>query len=121
MRIEHPGRRALDAVQLLLGAGLVASPWFAGFTDERFATYSAWASGAVAALVALAALVAQWRWLPWAMGVVALWAIAAPWALSFQAVTHALWSHVGIGIALLAAAAADLAATRATPKTKQAA
>jgi predicted MFS family arabinose efflux permease len=121
MKIAHPARRTVDAVQLLLGAGLIASPWFAGYIDDQYASYSAWASGAVAALVALAALVAQWKWLPWVMSAIALWTVAAPWALGFQAVQHAMWSHAGIGAALLAAAIADLAAARATPKTKQAA
>jgi len=121
MKIAHPARRTLDAVQFLLGAGLIASPWFAGFIDEQYATYSAWGAGAAAALVALIAIIAQWRWLPWAMGVAAIWTLAAPWALNFTAVEHAMWSHVGVGAALLVAAIADLAAAHATPKTKQAA
>jgi predicted MFS family arabinose efflux permease len=119
MRIEHPARRTLDAVQLLLGAGLVASPWFAGFIGEQNATYSAWGSGAAAAIVALAALITQQRWLPWAMGAVALWILSAPWALGFEAVQHAMWSHAGVGAALLAAAVADLAAAHAKPKTNK--
>jgi hypothetical protein len=121
MKIAHPARRTLDAVQFLLGAGLIASPWFAGFTDQHYASYSAWGSGAAAALVALVALIAQWRWLPWAMGAVALWTVAAPWVLSFQAAEHAMWSHAGIGAALLAAALADIAAAHAKPKTGKAA
>jgi hypothetical protein len=119
MKIAHTARRTLDAVQLLLGAGLVASPWFAGYLDERIAAYSAWSAGAAAALVALVALLAQRRWLPWVMGLVGLWTVVAPWALAFQSVPSAVGSHVGFGLALLAAAAADLIVAFAEPKTKQ--
>ena len=119
MKIAHPARRTLDAVQLLLGAGLVASPWFAGYLDERVAAYSAWSAGAAAALVAFVALLAQRRWLPWVMGLVGLWTVAAPWALAFQNATSAVGSHVGFGLALVAAAAADLVVAYTKPKTKQ--
>lgn len=121
MKIAHPARTFFDIAQLLLGAALVASPWFASYLGERYGTYHAWAAGSAVVLIALAMLIAQWRWLPWAIGAVALWTIAAPWALQFEAAMPALWSHVGIGIALLAAAIADLATACATPKTKQAA
>ena len=121
MKIAHPTRTFLDSAQLLLGAALIASPWFAGYLDERYGAYNAWAAGAAVVLMTLAMLLAHWRWLPWAVGAVALWTVAAPWVLQFQAATSAVWSHVGIGVALLIAALADLAAARATPKTKQAA
>lgn len=116
-----PVRRVLAPAQLLLGAALALSPWVAGYGDAQTGAVHAWAAGSVVVLLALAALIAQWRAIAWAFGAVALWTMAAPWVFQFQAATPARWSHVGVGAALFAAAAADLAAARATPKTKGAA
>jgi hypothetical protein len=115
MKIAH-ARRAIDSVQVLLGAAFAASPWIVEYSDNLPAAYNALASGAAGAIVALVALIAQWRWLPWATGLVAVWSLAAPWALLFQDAPEAMWSHVAFGVAFLMAAMADMGVAAARPK-----
>jgi hypothetical protein len=100
-------------VQLLLGIGLLALPGFVAYTDDFSVAYNAVTAGAAAAAAALVAFITQWRWLPWLMGGISLWVLAAPLASSFQGAEQTLWSQLALGAALLATALADWASVRA--------
>mgnify|MGYP005814078717 CR=1 FL=1 len=96
---------AFDIINIVAGLGLLLSPWYFGYSGERYATWNAWIVGAVATLVAISALVAFNEYEEWVNLVLGLWAIVAPWALGFAATAAAMWAHViaGLVIAVLAA------------------
>lgn len=98
-RLEHPR----ELLNLLLAAVLFVSPWVLGFTDEAGATTTAWGTGLVIAVLSISALfveVAKWEDI--AGLVLGFWTVVAPWAVGFAAVMAAQWTHVGVGILLIA-------------------
>lgn len=98
VKFEHPR----DLLNLVLAALLFVSPWLLGFAGEPLAAATAWVTGLVIAVVALAALfiksVAWVESISLAMGV---WTVAAPWILGFGTVMFALWAHVAAGVLLI--------------------
>ena len=97
---ETLAARWKDAANLGLGLWLVISPWALGYVDETTATRNAWIVGAIIAVAALAALVAFQKWEEWVNAALAIWLIAAPYALGFTAHTSATWNHVVVGVAV---------------------
>ena len=66
-----------------------------------------WATGAVIALISLAAMIAYKDWEEWANFLLGLWLIASPWLLGF-AHTRAMHFSIGIGIVIAFLAVLDL-------------
>lgn len=110
-----------DAVTLILGLWLIASPWVLTLAppDGVATTALTWnfvLSGIAAALLGLAALAYFRPWEEWLDIVLGLWLIASPWLLGFTwsdaFVANALICGLGIGgMGLWTALAAGRAGT----------
>lgn len=96
----------LDLYNLLLAALLFASPWLFRLTNSP-GKMDLWASGAVIALISLAAMIAYKDWEEWANLLLGVWLIASPWALGF-AHTRAMHFSIGVGLIVAFLAALDL-------------
>jgi len=101
---------------LAFGSILVATPWLLGFTGETWASLNAWFSGGVVVLLALLALVRAYNWEEWLSVIAGLWIAASPWLLWFDDVAPALWSHVIIGLCIVAFSAFELRHLYLMPK-----
>jgi hypothetical protein len=99
---------ALNAVNLVLAALLLISPWVVGFRDVQFASWNAWIAGLAMVIVAGAAMIAVQEWEEWVSGALGLWTLIAPWVLGFAHVASALWTHIGVGLAVAILAAVEL-------------
>lgn len=105
VKLEHPR----DLLNLALAVILFVSPWIIGFTGETLATWTAWVTGLVIAVVSVSAMfVRSAKWEDVASLVVGIWAMAAPWLLGFATVTTALWAHVVVGALLAVLAAGEV-------------
>lgn len=93
-----------DVVNAVLGAWLVLSPWIFGFQAETTAMASAVILGAAMLVLGLAAMFAPRQWEEWVEFLVGLCAIAAPWAMGFEALRAATLNSVIVG-AIVAALA----------------
>ncbi len=93
-----PGTRFQDVATLILGALLFLSPWALGYADAEMAARTAWISGAVIALLAIAALVNFAEWEEWVNLLVGLAVIASPYLFGFANVAHAVTTHYVLGV-----------------------
>ncbi len=100
---------------LMLGTFLVIAPWYLGYDGPSPPAWNAWACGSAVVVLSLSALVQVNDWLEYAMGTIGLWLCAAPRVLGFGDLTAPAWTHVGFGIALMIAAAAELWRLRHVP------
>jgi hypothetical protein len=96
----------LDLYNLLLAALLFASPWLFRLTNGP-GKLDLWATGAVIAVISLAAMIAYKDWEEWANLLLGLWLIVSPWLLGF-AHTRAMHFAIGVGIVVAFLAALDL-------------
>lgn len=87
-----------DAINLVLGLWLIASPWAFGFVTDQAPTWNAWAVGVVIAVAALAALIAFNQWEEWAEAVLGAWLIVSPYLLGFDAMMSATLNQAVVGI-----------------------
>jgi hypothetical protein len=92
------------------------SPWLFGIADEQAASWNAWISGLLIAGLALAAVVELQEWEEWINLVLGLWVAVAPWLLGFVGTANALWTHVGVGIAVAILAAVELWMIHQSPR-----
>lgn len=97
-----------DLVNLLLGIGLFVSPWAFGFANLQAASWNAWASGALIAALAAAALWLFAEWEEWLTLIVGLWVATSPWFAHFSTHDTATTLHVIGGIVVAAIAAARI-------------
>src|SRR5437868_12989046 len=98
-----------DVINLVLGIGLFATPWFFNFVSAMPANRSAWISGLLIALAAIVALIAFAEWEEWIALAFGLWTMVAPWVLGFVGTnTAATQAHFVIGILVAALAAWEL-------------
>ncbi|MDF2972665.1 MAG: hypothetical protein K0R61_3115 [Microvirga sp.] len=98
----------INIVNGLLAAFLFFSPWLIGFTDVEPAFWNAWVCGPLIGIVAITAVNALYEWEEWANTALGLWTLAAPWVLGFSHVTGAMWTHVGVGLAIAVLAVVEL-------------
>lgn len=108
-----------DAVNLVLGLWLIASPWALGFMTDQMPTWNAWAVGVVIAVAALAALVAFNKWEEWGEAALGGWLIVSPYLLGFSTqmnatVNQAIVGIIVAGLAIWSAMATPGAAGRIT-------
>jgi hypothetical protein len=101
--------------QLVLGLLLVLMPWLASFAGAQAAAWTAWSTGALIALVGVAALAGHAYPAAWGNLVLGVWVIVAPWLLGFAALAVAMWSHVVLGVLVALAAATELWAEHRAP------
>jgi SPW repeat len=98
----------INALNLALAGLLFVSPWLLGFAAHQTASWNAWISAVLIAIVAGVALAQLYHWEEWANVILGLWAAVSPWALGFAGETYALWTHVLIGLAVAVLAAYEL-------------
>jgi hypothetical protein len=109
MELKHRSElTAINIITAVFGAFLFASPWLFGYSGEQTAVWSACATGLLMGMVALVSFIELREWEGWANSVLGVWAVVAPWILGFAAVASAMWSHVGIGLAVVAVMAVEL-------------
>lgn len=99
---------AFDIGKAVIGVGLALTPWLLGFAGVIAAAANAWIIGAAMTLIALAAMYWSGAWAPWVQLVLGLWAIIAPYALGFAALTAALGAHIVAGILVAVIALVEL-------------
>jgi len=100
--------RALDIISLIAGAVLFIAPWLFGFAGTAGAAWSAWIAGALIVIAGIWAFADPARWQGWALGVLGVWSIVAPWLLGFAGLAGAMYLHLIAGLVVAAIAAWEL-------------
>ena len=106
---------AINIVNAVAAAFLFVSPWLFGISGEPAASWNAWISGLVIAVLALAAVVALQEWEEWINLLLGLWVAVAPWLVGFAGVASAMWTHAGVGVVVAILAAVELWLIRQSP------
>ena len=106
---------AINALNVVLGVILLASPWAVGFAAAEVPSWNAVISGAVIAIVAFAAFVRLRAWEEWISLVVGLWVLLSRWVLGFAGLSSASWTHLIVGLLVSALAAIDLSRMGRSP------
>lgn len=104
-----------DWVNLVLAVLLFIAPWLLRFSTDLTASYNAWISGVVVGIIAVTALTAFAEWEEWLEMLVGLWVVISPWALGFALDRTATWSHVILGLLVIAFAASEVYQLRHRP------
>jgi hypothetical protein len=104
-----------DWVNLVLAILLFISPWLLAFSTDMVASTNAWISGVVVGAIAVAALTAFAEWEEWLEMLVGAWIVISPWALGFSPDRSATWSHVILGLLMVAFAASEVYQLRRGP------
>lgn len=91
-------RRWQDAINVLLGIWLIASPWVILEAATGLAAWNAWVLGVIIAVAALAALIAFHRLEEWASVLFGVWLIVSPWILGFGTLMPAVVNQVVVGV-----------------------
>jgi hypothetical protein len=94
--------RFQDWINLVLAAFLFVSPWLFDFAGLAAAAWNAWVCGVIIAVLALAAIVRFAAWEEWINLALGAWLVIAPWVLGFSAAAAATWSHVILGLVIIA-------------------
>jgi hypothetical protein len=102
-KIAHP-KHWQDAVNAVLGAWLLLSPWAVGYADEAVATGNAVIVGLALMAGALGAILVPRAWEEWAEAALGAWLVVAPWVLGFAGQTDARMSAVSLGAVIVALA-----------------
>ena len=89
-----------DAVNAVLGAWLVLSPWAIGYQAETTAMSNAIIIGLALIAAALGAIFVPRAWEEWTEGALGLWLIVSPWVLGFGALDGARLTAVLTGIVI---------------------
>jgi predicted MFS family arabinose efflux permease len=87
-----------DAVNAVLGAWLVVSPWLVGYSGDNTPTIHAVIVGALLLAAALGAILVPRAWEEWTELALGLWLIASPWVLGFSAQAQVMQTAVATGI-----------------------
>jgi hypothetical protein len=90
--------RMQDWANLVLAALLILSPWVLGFASDVPASVTAWISGIVIGVLAIAAIVKVAEWEEWVNFVLGIWLVIAPWVVRFAGDTSAVRAYVVIGV-----------------------
>ena len=108
----------LNAVNALLGAALLMTPWYLGLGSETAAALNAFVCGAAIAIIAVLALSKSYDWEEYINLAIGLWVAVAPWALGFADGGSPMWAHVLIGLAVAALAAFELWRIHVAPEAR---
>ena len=112
--------KAINIVNAVLALVLFVSPWLFGFQGNGAAAWNAWITALLIGASAVAGALKPYGFEEWANLALGLWAVVAPWVLSFAAIATAMWSHVGVGLAVAILAAAGVFLTNQNPPAKPA-
>jgi hypothetical protein len=99
-----------DAVNAVLGAWLVLSPWALGYQGETAPMLNAIIIGVALIAAALGAIFVPRAWEEWTEGVLGLWLFVSPAVLRYATDRAALLCAVATGIVIVALAAWTLVA-----------
>lgn len=91
-------RQWQDAVNIVLGLWLIASPWVLGYAAQTTPAWNAYVLGVIIAVAAIAALVAFHAWEEWVNVALGVWLVVSPWILGFSGLTTALWNQIVVGV-----------------------
>ena len=116
--VNHTQDTALNVGNIILGAVLFLSPWFLGFRAENGATWNAWITGGVIAVIALMAALQTYDWEEGVNLLAGLWALVSPWVLGFSGVSYAMWTHVAVGAIVAVLAAGELWRLYGSPEAR---
>lgn len=101
-----------DWLNGIVGIWLIVSPWVLRFGmttgPQSTMTWNFVVSGAIALVLAIAALSAYRMWEEWVDVILGLWLIASPWVLNFHTIRPALWSAIISGAVIVIAAGWNL-------------
>ncbi|WP_068148263.1 SPW repeat protein [Rhodococcoides corynebacterioides] len=115
MVAERPFTRVADAVLILAGLYVAASPWIVGFSSRAPLAVVDLIAGTGVALIAfiLAADYARSRSMAFVAPVLGVWIVVSPWLVNGADVDASIvWSHAAGGaVTAVAGAALALAAT----------
>ncbi|MEK9278606.1 SPW repeat protein [Bradyrhizobium sp. ISRA442] len=106
----------VDIANLILAALLFLTPWIFGFAHDYPAAPSAWVSGIIIGVVAIAALTKFAEWEEWVNLVLGVWVLVSPWVLGFAAQSAAGWAHVIAGLIVAVLAGVKLWFMHQTPQ-----
>lgn len=102
--------RTMSTINLILGAWFIVSPWLLGYTSSA-AIWNQFVVGIVIALLAIGRMIfPNQRWMSVTSGVAALWAIIAPFILSYNK-TAAYWNEIVVAIVVAIIAFGNSAVT----------
>jgi len=110
LEVKWRKQSILDAINLVLGVGLISAPWLFGFTGVEMASRNSWITGAMIAVASIAALVSFSEWEEWGNLLLGLWVAVSPWALSVHlAISEtAVRAQVALGLVIALLAAMEL-------------
>jgi hypothetical protein len=91
-------QRWQDWLNLILGVWLIVAPFFGVGVHNDAAAYNSYISGAVVAILAIAALSRTRLWEEWLNLIVGLWLIVAPFALQFTGERGHTWNQIIVGL-----------------------
>ncbi|MGI9508601.1 MAG: SPW repeat protein [Geminicoccaceae bacterium] len=97
-----------DWITLALAACLFVSPWLQSYVGAKDPAWNAWIIGAAVGAVSIWAIVRFAGWHDWANGILGLWLVVTPWVLGYGQMTSIVWTHVILGLLIIAAAAWEL-------------
>lgn len=108
----------------IVGIWLILSPWIVNFTVTAVSTTDVaqavtgpslmvimWnfiLSGAVAVVLAIAAITTYRMWEEWVDVALGIWLVVSPWVLNFAASQYAVWNAVLGGVVIILAAGWNL-------------
>jgi len=98
-----------DAVNAVLGAWLVLSPWAIGFGADTVAMANAVILGLALVAVSVGAIYAPAAWEKWTEAAIGVWMIVSPWLLGYADQRMPLRTAVATGVAIVALALWTLA------------
>jgi hypothetical protein len=98
----------INAADAVLGGILFLSPWLLGYSHEAWAALNARLSGGMVVLLALLAVIWTDDWEEWLNVMAGLWIAGAPWLLWFENLLSARWTHVIVGVCIVAMAVFEL-------------
>jgi uncharacterized membrane protein HdeD (DUF308 family) len=87
-----------DWFNLVLGAWLIVAPFIGLGVNHDVAAWNSYASGAVVAVFAIAAIARPHLWEEWLNLIVGLWLIIAPFALHFTVQSAPMWNQIIVGL-----------------------
>jgi len=90
-----------DAVNVLLGAWLVLSPWALAFQGDALVTSNVVLVGLALVATALGAILVPRAWEEWTEAFIGLWLMASPWVLGFYGLRQAMFGAMITGLVVI--------------------
>jgi hypothetical protein len=112
---EWNNAKLCDVANLILGLFLLVSPWILAYSGVP--AQNAGISGAIIAVLSVAALAAFAQWEEWLNLLLGLWVLVSPWMLGFEGTTAGT-VHIVVGILVAVLAAIEIWLFQKTPQAR---